>query len=149
MGDYSIYDNKGNKVGNIQEGSNSGGGCGFTAILIIFTLLGSVLIWPVLLTMIFSQDTPNTDRVMCVLILVILVANMRIHGKRISEREGHTFLNTWGKLVLSGTFISGGIIGVLALLAGGGGVSLFMGLALGFLISVGAALVTAWIINMR
>ena len=148
LGEYSVYDNKGNKVGSVHEENNPGSGCGFTAILIIFTLLGSVLIWPALLSMIFSQDTPDADRVMYILCLVILVVNMWIHGKRISERDEHTFLDTWGELVLSGSFISGGIIGVLALLTGNGGASLLLGPVLGFLMSVGAALVTACIVNM-
>lgn len=138
---WNVFDRWGNKVGEIRERDIDPGGCGcfLNSILFLIIGLGSILIWPVMLGSLFSQDDAWIGVVQLVTIVLVLI----LHGKKIYKKESYSFLGTWITLVVSTTLISGFISWIVS---GLGIAMLFASLFINFLLSIGGGLITAIII---
>ncbi len=138
---WNVFDRWGNKVGEIHERDSDPGGCGcfLNTLLLLIIGLGSILIWPIMLGSLFSQDDAWIGVVQLVAIILVLIA----HGNKIYKRESYSFWGTWISLVLSSTLISGLISWIVS---GLGIAMLFASLFINFLLSIGSGLITAIII---
>lgn len=141
MGNYSIFDNLGNKIGEVNEKGDPLEGCGCCsgALVILLIGFGMIVIWPLYIS---SLDETGFIG------LLIVLADLYVHGRIIVDKADCSFMGTWGRLIISSTIIpSVAMWIIIGLFEGFSFVVLLMSLFIYFLMSIGGGFVTALIVN--
>lgn len=141
MGNYSVFDNLGNKIGEANEKGDplEGGGCCLGTVAIFILGFGMIVIWPLYVS--------NLDGIGFVGLLIIL-ANLYVHGRMIADKADCSFMKTWGWLITSSTIIpSVSMWIIIGLFEGFSFIVLLMSVFVYFLMSIGGGFVTALIVN--
>lgn len=107
---YSIFDELGNKIGEIREDPPAdGSGCLISLIGIVIGLCICAMpfaCWYIVLGEIMSGDLP------AMIIVGSMIFTTLLHTRRIIKNGMNTFLGTWVALTVSSAVVSG-IVGIL------------------------------------
>lgn len=117
---FNIYDSWGNVIGEISEyDPDLGFGCFGSVFAAFLGIIAPVAIWYAWYTVSFSEWSSDTDRMMGVLSMALMLITVVIYGIKAYKEEKYSFSKVFGEIIVAITLIDGLIMWLIACVAEG------------------------------
>ena len=105
---FDIYDSWGNEVGEIHEyDPDIGLGCFGSVFAAFLGIMAPIAVWYAWYTVSFSAWSSETDQLLGIISMALMLGTVLLHGIVHYKKERFSFVQVFGQLMLSITFVDG------------------------------------------